>query len=136
LHFLQTRRFGLQDADHIQFDANTADRAAGRRLACARSRMLEHMAFYRVDKPAMARPSDMPSARQPPWALDAEQIQKGSGQFWIRAIWAGGCGRGAKAVAKIPPLNRPMPWAGSCLSLVKRRLASGWGANWLSVGQP
>ena len=132
LHFLQTRR----SRPAKTLTTPVPDRDTLTELLTVASRtpdhgMLEPWRFIVIEKPAMAHLADIAEARGTALALDAEQIQKGRGQF-DQGDLAVVVVEVQKPSPKIPPLEQTYAVGGVCLSLVNAALASGWGANWLS----
>lgn len=92
---------------------------------------LEPWRFIVIDRAAMGPLADLAQARGAALGLDAEQINKGRGQF-DQGHLAVAVIEVQKSSEKIPVLEQTYSAGAVCLALLNAALAAGWGANWLS----
>ena len=92
---------------------------------------LEPWRFIVIDRAAMKPLADLAQARGEALGLDAEQVNKGRGQF-DQGHLAVAVIEVQKSSEKIPALEQTYSAGAVCLALLNAALAAGWGANWLS----
>ncbi|AXI48160.1 nitroreductase [Sulfitobacter sp. SK012] len=132
LQFLQTRRSRPAKTLGLPVPDQTA--LMPLLTAAARSPdhgKLEPWRFIVIDRAAMGPLAELAQARGTALGLDAEQIQKGRGQFDLGQL-AVVVVEVHKPSEKIPALEQTYSAGAVCLALLNAALAAGWGANWLS----
>lgn len=92
---------------------------------------LEPWRLIVLAKPDMARLADLAEARAHDLGGDAENIEKGRGQF-DRGGLAVVVISAPQDVPKIPVTEQVLSAGALCLGLVNAATAAGWGANWLT----
>ncbi len=130
--FLQTRR--SPPAKNLHPPVHDAGALRPLLVAAARTPdhgKLEPWRFIVIEKPAMARLSQVVADRGSALGLDAEQISKGRSQF-DQGHLAVAVIEVQKPSPKIPALEQTYSAGAVCLALLNAALAAGWGANWLS----
>ena len=92
---------------------------------------LEPWRFIVIQKPAMARLSELVATIGADEGVDEAQIAKGRSQFDMGNL-AVVVVYSPKASEKVPEIEQVYSAGAACLALLNAALASGWGANWLS----
>ncbi len=92
---------------------------------------LEPWRLVVLDRPALARVADIAEARGREIGADAEQIEKGRGQF-DRSPLAVVVIAHPRPSDKAPEIEQTLSAGALCLGLVNAAQAAGWGASWIT----
>jgi nitroreductase len=118
------------------FAAPVPDRAALTRILDLALRVPDHgklepWRLVVLDRAAFARLADLAQTRAEALGLDAEQTEKGRGQF-DRGQLAVVVIASPKPHAKVPRGEQLLSAGALCMNVVHAATAAGWGACWLS----